>query len=122
MPNPGYRPSPLTDQEIVEMRVLRAINPRRATLHCLAELFDTTPANVHLIVTGQTHKNAGGPITDVRDPTTEEEVLEIRQLRALGYSYASLSDEFGKSEVALRSICSGKSFPRVGGPLTGSSR
>jgi hypothetical protein len=118
MPNPGYRATPLTDEDIVQMRELRAASPRTMTLSYLSELFETTMANVHLIVTGQTHRDAGGPITEVKGPTSEEEVLEIRRLRRIGYSYPELSMEFGKSEVALRSICSGKSFPHYGGPLT----
>lgn len=117
MPNPGYRSSPLTDQDIIQMRELRALRPRTSLIY-LGWLFETTPANVHLIVTGQTHKEIGGPITEVKGPTSEEEVLEIRRLRRCGYSYPALSEKFGKSEVALRSICSGKSFPQYGGPLT----
>ena len=101
------------------MRELRAASPRSMTLEYLGKLFETTTANVHLIVTGQTHKDAGGPITGVKGPTTEEDVLDIRRLRAMGYKYPDLSMEFGKSEVALRSICSGKSFPQYGGPRSG---
>jgi hypothetical protein len=119
MPNPGYRSTPLTDADIIEMRTLRATGGRKATLKYLSWLYETTQANVHLIVTGQTHKEIGGPITPIREPTTEAEVLEIRRMRAIGYSYAELSKEFGKSEVALRSICSGRSFPHHGGPRSG---
>lgn len=120
MPNPGYRATPLTDAEVVEMRLLRATGGTRVSLSSLAQMFDTTIANVHLITTGQTHKKAGGPLSNVREPTSEEEVLEIRHMRQLGYSYERLAQEYGKSSVALRSICSGKSFPQYGGPLTGS--
>lgn len=119
MPNPGYRVTPLTDEDIIQMRELRAANPRAMTLEYLSKLFETTLANVHLIVTGQTHREAGGPVTEIKDPTTEEDVLDIRRLRAMGYKYPALAEEFGKSEVALRSICSGKSFPHIGGPRTG---
>ena len=102
------------DERAHEMRDLRA---NGAKLDDLAWLFETTTSNVHLIVTGKTHRSAGGPITAVRGPTTSEDVIEIRQMRFMGYSYVALSLEFGKSEVALRSICCGKSFPKVGGPL-----
>lgn len=122
MPNPGYRETPLTDDEIKLMRELRASDTRKYSLRKLAVMFKTTTANAHLIVTGQTHKQAGGPLSKVKFPTTDEEVIEIRTLRAIGYSYSALSKEFGKTEVALRSICSGKSFPNVGGPLTGRNK
>lgn len=119
MPNPGHRETPLTPEDIVEMRTLRATS-KKATLSYLGWLFETTTANVHLIVTGQTHKEVGGPITGTRPPTDAEQVEEIRKLRVNHrWSYRLLSSEFGKSEVALRSICSGKSFPQYGGPLTG---
>jgi len=117
MPNPGYRETPLTESDIIQMRELRAASPRSMTLAYLGKLFETTTANVHLIVTGQTHKEVGGPITNVKGPTTEEDVVIIRQMRRMGYSYRDLSMEFGKTEVALRSICAGKSFPQYGGPL-----
>jgi len=100
------------------MRELRAASPKTVTLAYLSELFETTIANAHLIVTGRTHKDVGGPITEAKGPTSEEDVIVIRQMRAMGYKYPELSDEFGKTEVALRSICSGKSFPQYGGPLT----
>jgi hypothetical protein len=99
------------------MRELRAAGGKPAALSHLSKLFDTTLQNVHLIVTGQTHKEIGGPITEVKGPTSEEDVVIIRQMRALGYKYSDLSSEFDKSEVALRSICTGKSFPQYGGPL-----
>lgn len=117
MPNPGYRSTPLTDDDIIRMRELRAAEGKTSALSYLSKLFDTTLANAHLIVTGQTHKNVGGPITEVKGPTSEDDVVAIRCLRAIGYKYADLSTEFGKSEVALRSICTGKSFPHYGGPL-----
>jgi hypothetical protein len=119
MPNPGYRTIPLTDEDIIEMRTLYASGGRRMSTSYLGWMFETTTANVHLIVTGQTHKNVGGPISPVKGPTTEAEVLEIRELRAKGYDYYTLSEKFEKSQVALRSICSGKSFPHVGGPRSG---
>ena len=119
MPNPGNRETPLTDEEIVEMRTLYALRSRKMSASYLGWMFETSTANVHLIVTGQTHREVGGPITPVKDPTTEKEVLEIRSMRAHGFSYFELSKKFGKSEVALRSICSGKSFPYVGGPRSG---
>jgi hypothetical protein len=99
------------------MRELRAAGGKTASLSRLSKQFDTTLANVHLIVTGQTHKEVGGPITEVKGPTSEEDVVIIRQMRALGYKYSDLAVEFEKSEVALRSICTGKSFPKYGGPL-----
>ena len=117
MPNPGYRSTPLTDEDIIEMRELRA--NQRKSVKWLGWKFDTTPANAHLIVTGRTHKNVGGPITPVKGPTSDEEVVEIRTMRAMGYTYAELAKEYGKSEVALRSICSGKSFPHLPGPRSG---
>ena len=117
MPNPGYRSSPLTDDDIIKMREMRASGGKTSALSYLSKLFDTTLANAHLIVTGQTHKNVGGPITGIKGPTCEADVVAIRCLRAIGYKYSDLSKEFGKSEVALRSICTGKSFPYYGGPI-----
>lgn len=117
MPNWGNRAKPLTDDEVIQMRELRATGGRNMSLSYLAWLFETTVANVHLIVTGVTHKNAGGPITLVKDTLAEDQVVAIRERRAEGIPYAQISGEFGKTEVALRSICSGKSFPNVGGPI-----
>jgi hypothetical protein len=109
----------VTDAQAVEIRNLRA---GKAKLKDLAWLYETALSNVHLIVTGQSHKDAGGPIQPIEQPLEDSTVLEIRNMRALGYGYAELSIEYGKSEVALRSICSGKSFPHVGGPLSGGSK
>jgi hypothetical protein len=97
-------------------RLMREYRAAGDKLRELAWLFKTTTSNAHLIVTGQTHKTAGGPIQEIEKDTPESVIVEIRLLRALGYSYAELSEEFGKSKVALRSICCGKSYPYVGGP------
>lgn len=99
------------------MRQLRATGGRKMSLLYLAWMFETSVPNVHFIITGATHKDADGPVTPARVPLTEEQVLAIRYRRSEGIPYAQLSEEFGKSSVALRSICSGHSFPNFGGPL-----
>ncbi len=98
-------------------RLMRTYRASGSKIKDLAWLFETTTSNVHLIVTGQTHKEAGGPIQEIAKDTPESVIREIRLLRAIGYSYAELSEEFGKTPVALRSICCGKSYPYAGGPL-----
>lgn len=113
---PRVKARRLSDEEAREVRVLRAANPEQPLTY-FAWLFEVTDTAIHKIVTGQSHKDAGGPVTPVRDPTTEEQVIEIRNWRARGYSYREISELTGKKETALRSICSGKSFPHVGGPI-----
>lgn len=107
----------LTDREAREVRQLRHDNPGQP-LTWLAWLYEVTDSAIHKVITGQSHKDAGGPIVPVRVPSTSDEIIAIREMRARGMAYKDISGKTGKKESALRSICSGKSFPRVGGPLT----
>lgn len=104
----------LTDEEAAEMRGLRAAGVPPLYL---AELFGVTNSAVHAVIKGYSHKRAKGPLTGTL-VTRPEEVPEIRGLRAAGMSYKSIAALTGKTEVALRRICTGKSFPDAGGPVT----
>lgn len=52
----------LTNADVIAIRVLYA---KRIAINCLASLFEISPTSTRRIVTGQTWKHVGGPLTQV---------------------------------------------------------
>jgi transcriptional regulator len=105
--------------QILEMRELYAAGATQAEL---GKRFGTRQTNVSKIVSGQTHKDAPGPITQTgrasgeRHPLrklTTQQVQDIRLYRELGMSYREIADTFGVSPGQVRSIALGEA--RVNG-------
>lgn len=50
---------------------------------------------------------------------SEAQVRELREFAATGATYAEVAEAFGMTQVSARAIATGRSFPRVGGPVSG---
>lgn len=101
-----------------EAREVRELHEAGASLRYLSWLYEVTSTAIHKIVIGKTHHNAGGPVREPAPPLTPQEVIRIRELRAGGMPISRIAEETDRHETSLREICSGKSFPEVGGPRT----
>jgi hypothetical protein len=105
----------LTAEQVLDIRHRRHRGENSAML---AKAYGLSRGGVACICSGKTWTHVGGPLTKGRDvlKLTEAEVIELRQRRAHGETYASLSDRFGISEIMVGRIWTGASWPHVGGP------
>lgn len=77
--------------------------------------FDTRQSNVDDMVSRKRNRvGSRAPHTAL----TEDDVLLIRERRALGARVRDLSIDFGISESAVSAIVHGKNWKHVGGPIT----
>lgn len=102
--NPTAR---FTEADVHEMRVLHAGG---LTLGELAEAFETSTAQISLVVTGQIWAHVGGPIRQVRpkQKLSIEEVAEIRQMVSQGIPQVRAAEKFGVSPPYVSQLVSDK--------------
>ena len=112
--------SSLTEQQVVEMRVKRHDG---ASLKELALEFGVTKTLVSTICRGRSWTHVGGPVVapfqvNHGSKITDEQAVEIRNLRALGAKLKDLASQFNVNHTAIASICLGKTKRSAGGPIT----
>lgn len=108
----------LTDDLVLEMRNLRA---QGTTISTLAQRFGIDTAGVVKICHGEMWKHVSGPITrsfSCRDRLTEEQVIEIRTLRAQGMKNMDIATITDVDSGTVSRICRGKMWENMGGPIT----
>lgn len=110
----------LTEAIVLELRERRSNGEK---LTSLAKEFGVTPTLINKVVTGEIWKGVGGnvvkpwEISAVRK-LTEEDIVNIRNRRAAGEQLIPLGKEYGVNHGCIASICLGKTWRHVGGPMT----
>lgn len=112
--------SSLTEQQVVEMRIKRHGG---ASLKELALEFGVTKTLVSTICRGRAWAHARGPVVasfqvNHGSKITNEQAVEIRNLRASGEKLKDIARRFGVDHTAIASICLGKTKRSAGGPIT----
>ena len=110
----------LTSDQVLTIRARRA---HGETVTSLAIEFDVTPTLINKIAIGEIWTGVGGPIVKpwevvANRKLTEPDVLAIREKRAAGAEIIPLGREYGVNHTSISSICMGKTWKHVGGPIT----
>ena len=116
------RDKKLSEEQVVSIRERYA--ETTDTQVEIADDYGIAQTNVQVIVTGETWKDAGGPITEDasgrRRKLSEQEVLEIRErwYASTSISQQDLAEEYDISQSKISHVVRGKTYRDVGGPTT----
>lgn len=125
----------LTEADVIEIRNRRATGESAPSI---AKDFGITKNSVGNIASFKTWSHVGGPKTIVgkdipsgssqigeshpQSKVTENDVIEIRTLKAAGYPNKDLAAMFGVSRPLISNIVTGKRWGHVGDPITPPTR
>jgi hypothetical protein len=111
------RPRALSAEDVRTIRDLYAADTRQTAL---ALDYGVSQATISSLVRGDSYQDIGGPTsTESRVRIlTEKEVVEIREAYAKGASTTFLGAEYGCGAGNIQSLVTGKTWPKVGGPIT----
>lgn len=102
----GYRRAKLDDDQVREMRRLRAEGVGRKEL---AERFGVSFSNVKTILANRTWQNQAG-YEQQQIKLNLEKARQIRYLRVEGAQVADLASQFGVTDQTIRNVVDGKTW------------
>ena len=111
--------SKLTNKDIIEIRNM--FFKSKCKITTLAYKYGVSDAAIHSIVTGNSWKHIGGPISKLSrsKKLNQHHVVEIRKLFITGkYTLKKLGDKFGVSYATIRGIVYGSLWKTAGGPIS----
>ncbi|MCP4649549.1 MAG: hypothetical protein GY853_05650 [PVC group bacterium] len=111
--NGAFKPNRLTEEKVIKMRQLRKDG---AKVKDIAERFGIARASASQALTGKTWSHVNGAVKPLysKKKLTEEEVIEIRQLRKDGAKVKDIAERFGIHYMSVSRVLNGRTWSSVG--------